>query len=116
MEIITTPTERFKEIYDYVPELTNFSFAVDQVVGRTLYVKALMTYSQSSGIYLDAQEISLNGIPVPLNVIDPYESDFSSSLNNAINRIDTLQIEILEITNDGLHFKGTVPEFIRNAE
>lgn len=115
-ELIATPTENFTQIYDYIPELKNFSFAVDQVIGSTLYIKANMTYAQGSGIYLDATSISLNGIPVPMNLVDPYEGDFSDSLNKAINRIDTMQIETMKITEDGFHFKGTIPEYIHNSK
>lgn len=112
IEVFAIPTEGFRIIYDYAPELANYSMAVDRIIGATVFAKMTLTYSNET-LNLDITEVTIDGIPVPINLIDPYEGDVSRQLSWALKQVEGLVIEEMTIQADAFRFKVTVPESIR---
>ena len=115
VEIFGTVTPRLKELYAYAPELESYAFAIDSVVDATLYMKLHLTHSQAGGLSLSVLSLTINGVPVPTSITSNYEGDVANQLNRAIARINGFEIEILEISEGSLYFKGMIPQSLHNA-
>ncbi len=114
MELFASITDDLKDIYNLVPELEKYKAVVDKAAGATLYAKMNIVYSANSGFVIDIIKISVNGIPVPTNMVDDYEPDLNELINNRIEQSDIFVIDECKLEADGLVFKGTIPEAIRS--
>ncbi len=114
MELFASITEDLTAIYDLVPDLENYKSVVDRAAGATLYVKMNIVHRSSSGFNIDVIKLSVNGIPVPTNMVDEYEPDLNDLVNNRISQSELLVIDEFKLTVDGLVFKGEIPEAIRS--
>ena len=114
MELFANVTDDLSGIYLLIPDLKQYSSIIDRAEGALLYSKMNVIFNEGTGFTVDVLKLSVNGIPVPGGMIDRFEPDFVEAINNRIMNSERLVIEELKLKEDGLVFKGEIPEAIRS--
>lgn len=114
LEFFATLTPRITDLYAYAPDLETYAFAIESVVDSLLYCKMQLIHNEANGFSINVIDLTVNGIPIPRKLIDTYQDDFIHQINRSINRIESFQIEIFKVTSGNLHFKGNIPDSIKN--
>lgn len=112
LELFANVSEDIDDIYEIIPGLDKYAFAVDRAAGANLHFVLDLTFDKKDGFEVTVEEMHIGGVPVPTNLIDDYEPQMTELLNNALEYTEIFVIEEFEITKDEIRFKGTLPASI----
>jgi len=113
MEAYATIGENLSGLIDMYPEVKEFDWILNPIKGRKLYMRTTLVHTSGNNFEAEIERLSIAGIPMPVDLINRNAVKAGTHTNNMLSDIDGLSIEKFVITEQGIDFKGTIPEEIK---
>ena len=75
-----------------------------------VYAAGSIVKNGSSGVTIEIQKIEVGILPIPEEYIKQGEKGLNSLINSQLSKMPNLKIDLLEISDNSLHFKGNYPK------
>ncbi len=116
IEFSCTIGDNFETIYRRYPETRNYESIIEMSAGRSLYfVQELSLKEDKQGFDARFTEFYVGVIPIPVGTANTYGGDIGAEADHLINSIAGFSAEEFYFDNEGMYFKGTVPEKIEGS-
>lgn len=99
-------------LYAMVPEAEKYDNILKLAAGTPVYFKNKIEYLGDNKFQAVTEELYFGRIPLPVDTADKELTPVGTQANKIISQIDGLNIEELSFSDDGLYFKGDIPEAI----
>jgi hypothetical protein len=108
--------EIISEAEQYYPEVDNFTGIIDTVKesleGAVVYHSGALEYSQENGFEATTAKLKVGILPISEGQQQVIVDSICGLMNRMVEDIDALNINEINITEDGLDFVGTLPDEI----
>jgi hypothetical protein len=105
--------ENLQTIIDSYPEVQKYESYLNVIKNRKIYIRTTLVHTTGNQFEAEIERMSVSGIPLPVGIINQNMLEMGSYTNNLLDDIEGLSIEQFEITDEGFHFKGTIPQQIK---
>ena len=75
-----------------------------------VYAAGSISKNDVSGVAVEIQRIEIGILSIPEEYIKQGEDGLNLLINNHLSKMPDLKIDLLEISDDSLHFKGDYPK------
>jgi len=82
----------------------------DKINNVPMYLKVKIDKTSSKTVSIDIQKLSLGRIGVPADIKEKAQSNLEPLVNDIIAKYEGFSMEKLQFNEEGLYFKGTLPE------
>jgi hypothetical protein len=113
MEMSAQVGENLQTIIDSYPEVQKYESYLNVIKNRKIYIRTTLVHTTGNQFEAEIERMSVSGIPLPVGIINQNMLEMGSYTNNLLDDIEGLSIEQFEITDEGFHFKGTIPQQIK---
>ncbi len=91
------------------PKLKEYSALLTLAKGCRIAVEARLS-GQDDVVAVELQRISLAGVDLPSTLVKSTNTAVNKNLKTILDKMDGLQISVLELEDQALRFEGTVPQ------
>jgi len=113
MEAYATIGENLSGLIDMYPEVRDYEWILNPLKGRNIYMRTTLEHTSGNNFKAEIERFSISGIPMPVDLINQNAGAAGTHTNNKLNDIEGLSIEKFVITEEGIDFKGTIPQGIK---
>ncbi len=100
-----------KEIMESNPSLEKYSFIAGLIKNRPVYLNSSLSYNAATGNF-DAvtNEVRIGKIKIPVSWVAFGLEDAGAATAKTLRGLDGFSVNSFKVTNEGIVFKGTLPE------
>ena len=91
------------------PKLKEYGALLTLAKGCRVAVEARLT-GQDDEITIELQRITLAGVDLPTSLVKSTNTAVNKNLKTILDKMDGLQISVLELKDEAFRFEGTVPQ------
>lgn len=108
-----TITDDLSQIYTLVPEASKYDSYLSTLKGKSLYIRSSLSHDGNKFV-AKLSSISVGSLPLPVGEANSYGTMLGTALNDAISKVANFDVESFNVDEQGLHFKGTIPQEVRS--
>ncbi len=113
MEATAEIGENLSVLIDMYPEVKNYEWILNQLKGQKVYMRTTLVHTTGNNFEAEIERFSIGSIPMPVDLINQNAVEAGSHTNSILDQIEGLAIEKFVITEEGIDFKGTIPQGIK---
>ena len=93
------------------PKLKEYGTLLTLAKGCRVAVEARLA-GQDDEITIELQRITLAGVDLPTSLVKSTNTAVNKNLKTILDKMDGLQISVLELKDEAFRFEGTVPQML----
>ena len=109
IEVVANISDEIDEIYELIPELENFDFAIEMIKNTAITYKGKVEYDQENGFSFDVDKLKVGAISLPKKLIVENKDSLETQFNQIISNIQGLNIESVDFEDNNMKFVGDIP-------
>jgi len=113
MEAYATIGEDLSALIEMYPQVKNYEWILNQLKGQKVYMRTTLVHTTGNNFEAEIERFSIGRIPMPVDLINQNAVEAGSHTNSILDQIEGLSIEKFIITEEGIDFKGTIPQEIK---
>ena len=114
MEVSGTIGDNIDTLIEKYPEVAKYEKYLAPAKGKTVYMKTTLKNVTGNNFEAHVEDLRLGNLPLPEKVVNKNMTEVGTMANNILDKIEGLNIEKFDITEEGFHYKGTIPTQIQS--